>query len=53
MRQPSTKLRCMYTNARNLDNKMEELELLMHKDCPKLGLTSHNWLATIQGYFLH
>lgn len=55
-----TILRGVYTNARSLANKMEELELQLHKeDLDFVGITetwfdsSHDWLANIEGYSLH
>ena len=53
-------LRGLYANARSLANKMGELELLMYEeDFDFVGISetwfdsSHDWLATIQGYSLY
>uniref|UniRef100_K7EWV1 Endonuclease/exonuclease/phosphatase domain-containing protein n=1 Tax=Pelodiscus sinensis TaxID=13735 RepID=K7EWV1_PELSI len=53
------KLRCLYTNARSLGNKMEELELLVQEVKPDIiGITEtwwntrHDWSTGIEGYVL-
>ena len=55
-----SKLCGMFTNARSLADKMGELEILLYKeDLDFVGISetwfnsSHDWLATIQGYSLY
>ena len=52
-------LKCLYTNARSLSNKQDELETVMHLESYDLvAITetwwddSHNWNTTINGYWL-
>uniref|UniRef100_A0A8C4YP06 SGNH hydrolase-type esterase domain-containing protein n=1 Tax=Gopherus evgoodei TaxID=1825980 RepID=A0A8C4YP06_9SAUR len=53
------KIKCLYTNARSLGNKMEELVLLMQElKLDIIGITetwwnsSHDWSIGIEGYVL-
>ncbi|OPJ86997.1 hypothetical protein AV530_006205 [Patagioenas fasciata monilis] len=52
-------LKCIYTNARSMDNKQEELEAIVRqKNYNVVAITetcwddSHNWSAALDGYKL-
>ncbi|KAK4811052.1 hypothetical protein QYF61_016338 [Mycteria americana] len=55
----TAQLKCLYTNARSMGNKQEELEAIVHhENCDMVAITetwwedSHNWSATMDGYKL-
>ncbi|PKU38714.1 nipped-b-like protein [Limosa lapponica baueri] len=57
MLKPLARLKCVYTNARSMNNKQGELEAMMHQenyDIVAIAETwwdaSHDWSATIEGY---
>ena len=52
-------LKCIYTNARSMGNKQEELEAIVQQEnCDIVAITetwwddSHNWSAAMDGYKL-
>ncbi|KAK4829639.1 hypothetical protein QYF61_005850 [Mycteria americana] len=53
----TAQLKCLYTNARSMGNKREELEAIVHQEnYDIIAITetwwddSHNWSATMDGY---
>ncbi|PKU42878.1 adaptin ear-binding coat-associated protein 1 [Limosa lapponica baueri] len=59
MLKPLARLKCIYTNARSMNNKQGDLEAMMHQenyDIVAIAETwwdaSHDWSATIKGYKL-
>ncbi|KAK4810586.1 hypothetical protein QYF61_007323 [Mycteria americana] len=55
----AAQLKCLYTNARSMGNKQEELEAIVHQEnYDMVAITetwwddSHNWSAAIDGYKL-
>ncbi|KAK4830434.1 hypothetical protein QYF61_011142 [Mycteria americana] len=55
----SSQLKCLYTNARSMGNKNEELEAIVHQEnYDMVAITetwwgdSHNWSAAMDGYKL-
>lgn len=58
-RNTETHIKCMYTNARSLTNKIGELELIMLKENYDIvGITEtwlddrYDWAGNLQGYSL-
>ncbi|XP_068520926.1 uncharacterized protein [Anas acuta] len=59
--QPIARLKCLYTNARSMGNKQEELEAMVQlENCYLIAITeaiwwdkSHNWNTGMEGYKLY